>query len=151
MQYCWKNHPIACQGSFIDKDENRSIILEAIAYQRLWIWHAYFRLLGSNNNLNALNNSPLIWEFLGNVHVDLNFQMNNNVHFHYYLLVDNTYPWWSCFDSTTHEPQKHQHFVKLQEVASKDVECHFGVLKSKWQIMATIFVDYGTLMSLLMY
>jgi hypothetical protein len=50
-----------------------------------------FQLLGSNK-LNALNSSPLIWYFWGSVDVDLNFQMNNNAHFHYYLLVDDIYP-----------------------------------------------------------
>jgi hypothetical protein len=57
------------------------------------------------------------------------------------------------FFFTIHEPQgkKHQHFTKLQEVASKDVKGYFGVLQSKWQIMVTLVVDYGIVVSLLMY
>jgi hypothetical protein len=60
--------------------------------QRLWIWHANFGLPGSNNDLNVLNRSPLIWDLLGGAGVDLNFEVNGNVHPHYDLLVDGIYP-----------------------------------------------------------
>jgi hypothetical protein len=59
MHYRWQNCPIAWQGSFTNKDRNKLIILKAIADQRLWIWHSCFELLGSNNNLNILDRSPL--------------------------------------------------------------------------------------------
>jgi hypothetical protein len=48
-----------------DKDGNKSIILEEVVDQRLWIWQAYFGLLGGNNDLNVLNKSLLIWDLLG--------------------------------------------------------------------------------------
>jgi hypothetical protein len=65
MHYRWKICPIAWQGSFTNKDMKNSIILEAIANQRLWIWHACFELLRGNNDLNILYRSPLTWDFLG--------------------------------------------------------------------------------------
>ncbi len=37
MHYHWKSCPIAWQKQFQDKDDKRSIILEAIANQSLWI------------------------------------------------------------------------------------------------------------------
>jgi hypothetical protein len=37
MHWTWKNCPVAWQEQFQDKDKNRSIILEAIADQSLWI------------------------------------------------------------------------------------------------------------------
>jgi len=43
------------QGDFGDKDGKKSIVLEAVANDRLHLWHAFFGLLGSNNNLNVLN------------------------------------------------------------------------------------------------
>ncbi len=52
VHYHWKNCHVAWQCFFIDKDGNKSIILEVIANQRLWIWHAYFDLPTSNNDLN---------------------------------------------------------------------------------------------------
>ena len=38
------------------------MILEAVADYRLWIWHAYFVVAGSNNDLNVLNSSSLFNE-----------------------------------------------------------------------------------------
>ncbi len=53
MHYCWNKFHVAWQGSFNDKDGNKSIILEVIVNQRLWIWYAYFSLSGGNNDLNV--------------------------------------------------------------------------------------------------
>ena len=36
------------------------IILKAIATEDLHIWHVFFGLLGSNNDLNVLQRSPLV-------------------------------------------------------------------------------------------
>jgi hypothetical protein len=36
---------VAWQGQFQDKDKNRSVILEAIADQSLWFWHAFLGYL----------------------------------------------------------------------------------------------------------
>lgn len=63
MHYRWKNCPATWHGQFMDKDRDRSIILEAVADQRLWFWHAYFGLPGSNNDLNVLDRSPLVQNF----------------------------------------------------------------------------------------
>jgi len=74
MHYHWKNYPVVWQNSFIDKDGNKSIILETIADQRLWISHAYFGFSRSNNDLNILNMSPLIWDFLGGAGANFNLR-----------------------------------------------------------------------------
>lgn len=60
MHYQWKNCPVAWQGHYQNKDYNRSIILEAVADQSLWIWHVFFGVLGSNNDLTVLDRSPLV-------------------------------------------------------------------------------------------
>ncbi|GJV44753.1 putative nuclease HARBI1 [Tanacetum coccineum] len=36
-----------------------TIMLEAVASQDLWIWHAFFGVAGANNDINVLDNSPL--------------------------------------------------------------------------------------------
>jgi hypothetical protein len=76
----------------------------------------------------------LIWDILGVVGVDFNFEVNGIRHYRYYLLVKKIYPWWSCFVFMIHEPQgeKRKHFAQLQETTRKDVECCFGVLQAKW-------------------
>jgi len=41
-------------------DVNKSIILEAVANQSLWICYTYFGMLGSNNDINVLDRSHLL-------------------------------------------------------------------------------------------
>jgi hypothetical protein len=126
MHYYWKICHV-WQGSFTDKDGNKSIILEAIINQRLWIWHAYFSLPSDNNDLNKIRalSYGICWGG-----ADLNFEINGNVHPCYYLLEDGIYLRWSCFVSTIHERQgkKRLHFSKMQESTHKVVELCFNVL-----------------------
>jgi hypothetical protein len=65
--------------------------------------------------------SLLIWDLLGGVGFDFNFELNGNVHIHCYLLVDDIYPWWSCFISTIHESKGKENpcFFKSQEATCK--------------------------------
>ena len=80
MHWNWKNCPVAWQGQFQDKDKNRSIILEAIADQSLWIWHAFFGLPGGNNDINVLDRSPLVSNMLRGEGRDLSFQVNGHIY-----------------------------------------------------------------------
>jgi hypothetical protein len=88
MHYRWKNCPIIWWDSFTNKYGNKSIILEAVTNQRLWIWHEYFKLPRCNNNLNFLDR---IQDLLEGVGADFNFKVDGNVHPHYYLLVNGIY------------------------------------------------------------
>jgi hypothetical protein len=92
IHWVWKNCPIAWQGQFQDKDGARNIILEAIADQSLWIWHAYFGLLGGNNDMNALDRSPMLSDLLQGPGNGLTFQVNGHKYSCYYLLADRIYP-----------------------------------------------------------
>ncbi|XP_062073352.1 uncharacterized protein LOC133777681 [Humulus lupulus] len=65
MHWEWKNCPVAWKGQFTRGDHGRpTIMFEAVASQDLWIWHAFFGVPGSNNDLNVLNQSPLFTEIL---------------------------------------------------------------------------------------
>ncbi|KAD4585728.1 hypothetical protein E3N88_23329 [Mikania micrantha] len=47
-------------GQFQRGDHPRpSFMLEAVASQDLWIWHAFFGASGSNNDINVLDQSPI--------------------------------------------------------------------------------------------
>ncbi|XP_020254166.1 uncharacterized protein LOC109831244 [Asparagus officinalis] len=54
MHWQWKNHPTAWAGQYLGRHGGPTIILEAVAPYDLWIWHAYFGLPGSNNDINVL-------------------------------------------------------------------------------------------------
>jgi hypothetical protein len=88
---------MAWQGQFQDKDKNRSIILEAVADQSLWFWHAFFGLSRGNNNINVMDRSPLIANLLKGEGHNMSFSVNGHVYPRYYLLTDGIYPQWSCF------------------------------------------------------
>ena len=54
MHWKWKNCPTAWVGQYAGRSESPTIILEAVADYDLWIWHAYFGMPGTNNDINVL-------------------------------------------------------------------------------------------------
>ncbi|XP_024311973.1 uncharacterized protein LOC112269446 [Brachypodium distachyon] len=59
MHWGWKNCPSSWQGMYTGHVREPTIILEAVASQDLWIWHAFFGLPGSLNDINVLHRSPI--------------------------------------------------------------------------------------------
>ncbi|XP_057787514.1 uncharacterized protein LOC131004769 [Salvia miltiorrhiza] len=58
MHWGWKNCPVAWHDAYTRGDQGEpTIILEAVASQDLWIWHAFFGVAGSNNDINVLHQS----------------------------------------------------------------------------------------------
>jgi hypothetical protein len=51
-------------GNVQGSQKGCTMILEAVATHDLWIWHSFFGMLGSNNDINVLQCSPIfknIW------------------------------------------------------------------------------------------
>jgi hypothetical protein len=92
MHWDWKNCPMAWAGQFQDKDKECSIVLEVVAEKSLWIWHAFFGMQGSNNDVNVLDGSPLVANMLWGSSEDLTFTVNGNQYSPYYLLANGIYP-----------------------------------------------------------
>ncbi|XP_073021858.1 uncharacterized protein [Primulina eburnea] len=59
MHWKWKNYPTGWARQYAGRSGKPTIILEAVADYELWIWHAYFGLPGSNNDINVLSKSHL--------------------------------------------------------------------------------------------
>ncbi|GKC69450.1 putative nuclease HARBI1 [Tanacetum coccineum] len=97
-----------------------------VASQDLWIWHAFFGVTGSNNDINVLYQSPIFND-----------------------LVDGIYPELAPLVKTISEPADDDHkrilYKQKQESTRKDVERAFGVLKKKWAILANLLGAYGGL------
>ena len=133
MHWDWENCPVAWQGQFHRGDhQNPSIILEAVASQDLWIWHAFFGVAGSNNDINVIDQSPVFNDLIEGVAPGQQFICNDNTYKYGYYLADGIYPTFSTLvKSFTMEQtdEKCKHFKARQESARKDIERAFGVLK----------------------
>ncbi|GKB15870.1 ALP1-like protein isoform X1 [Tanacetum coccineum] len=137
-------------------------MLEVVADQRLWIWHAYFGVPRANNDLNMLYGSPLFDDELADTAPECPFVVNEHTYRKGYYLADGIYPAWSTFIKTfpVARDEKSLKFKRVEEATRKDIERAFGVLQSRWRIIRQparsdstaedcvcslrVFVHYGT-------
>ena len=54
------------------KKKKSTVVLEAVASYNKWIWHAFFGVTGSNNDINILARSPLFNDVVHGVLLMLN-------------------------------------------------------------------------------
>ncbi|XP_024195999.1 uncharacterized protein LOC112199182 [Rosa chinensis] len=106
MHWQWKNCPTGWAGQYTGHKGKPTIILEAMASYDTWIWHAFFGLLGSLNDINVLGCSPLFNDVCLGETAKVNYQ-----------------------------DAAEQHFTRMQEAYRKDVERAFGILQARWAII----------------
>ncbi|KAL6658500.1 hypothetical protein ACP70R_004086 [Stipagrostis hirtigluma subsp. patula] len=137
MHWKWKNCPTAWKGAYSGHVDGPTMILEAVASQDLWIWHAFFGLLGSLNDINVLQRSPLFQRLTSGTSPPVEYTVNGNKYNMGYYLADGIYPTWATFVKAFSNPQgnKKCHFTAKQEEARKDVERSFGVLQSRFAMV----------------
>lgn len=138
----WKNCAVGDQGQYRGKSGVSTVILEAVATYNTWIWHTYIGVPGSNNDINVIDQSPFMLDWLQGHAPSHKYVLNGKQRSSCYLLCDGIYPSWSVFVKTISNPgsEKHRYFAKRQEAAHKDVERYFGVLKSRFGILSQL--DY---------
>jgi len=137
MHWEWKNCPTAWKGQFTRGSGKPTIVLEAVASQDLWIWHAFFGLPGTLNDINVLDRSPVFDDILHGRAPKVKFKVNNHTYRMAYYLTDGIYPNWATFIQSIPLPQgrKAETFAEKQESAKKYVERGFGVLQSRFAIV----------------
>ncbi|XP_023765207.1 uncharacterized protein LOC111913735 [Lactuca sativa] len=124
--------PNAWRGQFTRGDIGEpNIILEAVASQDLWIWHSFFGVAGSNNDINVLGQSSLFNHLWTGEAPDLMFTVNGHSYKYGYYLYDVIYSDYSTLMNAYSIPrsEKAKLFTKIQESTRKDIERAFGVLK----------------------
>jgi hypothetical protein len=82
-----------------------TIILEVVTSKDLWIWHAFFCLPGSHNDINILQRSTLFTKLCEGEAPEVNFLINGHEYKMGYYLVDDIYPSWTTFVKTIGQPQ----------------------------------------------
>jgi hypothetical protein len=114
-----------------------SIILKAVATKYLRIWHAYFGMLGSHNDINVLQRSPVFDDLANGRAPIMNFTLNGNEYNMGYYLVDGIYLDWATLIKSVSSPlgNKCKWFAERQESCRKDVERTFGVRRARFKIL----------------
>ncbi|KAI5337133.1 hypothetical protein L3X38_016402 [Prunus dulcis] len=137
MHWQWKNCPIAWQRDYGNRKGQKSIILEAVAGFDTGVWHAFFGVAGSQNDLNVLGQSPVFNDVLRGEAPNITYEINNTVYQNEYYLADGIYSRWTTFVKTIPHPRSHKQnfFAHYQEGYRKDVERCFGILQAPWVII----------------
>ncbi|XP_020262708.1 uncharacterized protein LOC109838698 [Asparagus officinalis] len=104
MHWVWKNCPTAWQGMYTRHFHEPTIILETVASKDLWIWHAFFGLSGSHNDLNVLHRSPVFTQLAEGRASPCNYTVNGHEYNMGYYLADGIYPEWSTLVKTIPAP-----------------------------------------------
>ncbi|CAL2254460.1 unnamed protein product [Prunus armeniaca] len=119
-----------------------------------WVWHVFFGVAGSQNDLNVLGQSPMFNDVLRGEAPKITYEVNNTVYQTGYYLVDGIYPRWTTFVKSLPHPrtQKQKLFATYQEGYRKDVERCFGILQAQWAIIrgAARMFDEEVLRSIMM-
>ncbi|GJY56655.1 ALP1-like protein [Tanacetum coccineum] len=142
MDWEWFGCPYAFKAQYVRRDHglNPFILLEAVASQDLWIWHAFFGVAGPNIDINVLYQSPLFNDLKTGRAPKIPFVANGVTYPSGYYLVDGIYPELAPLVKTIPEPGDDDHkrilYKQKQESVRKDVEQAFGVLTKKWAILA---------------
>ena len=77
-----------------------TIVLEVMTSSYLWIWHAFFGVVGSNNDFNILNHSPLFDKVLEGHAPKVNYTINGTNYTMGYYLTNDIYLEWAKFVKT---------------------------------------------------
>ncbi|XP_023742259.1 uncharacterized protein LOC111890367 [Lactuca sativa] len=134
----WEKCPNALRCQFTRGDIGEpTIILEVVASQDLWIWHAFFGVAGSNNDINVLGQSPIFNDIWTGKALDMTFIVNGHAYRYGYYLGDGIYPNYSTLMKAYSVPrsEKAKLFTKKQESARKDIERAFEALKQTWHVV----------------
>ena len=78
MHWAWKNCPYDKQGQYKGHVDKPTIILEAVASEDLWIWHAFFGMPGSHNDINVLHRSPLFDNLAEGIAPEVKYSINSH-------------------------------------------------------------------------
>ncbi|XP_073138378.1 uncharacterized protein [Henckelia pumila] len=108
-----------------------------IRIYRLVDMTCFFGVVGSRNDINVLNESPLFNAVLQGNAPNVHFTVKGTNYTKGYYLTDGIYPEWAAFVKSFPCPEdpKRKKFKERQESARKDVERAFGVLQARWAII----------------
>ncbi|XP_047320429.1 uncharacterized protein LOC124924432 [Impatiens glandulifera] len=154
MHWRCKNCPTTWKGMFTGHCHEPTLILKVVVSYNLWIWHAFFGLPGSHNDINVLERSHVFSEITRGKGPSVNYSINGHDYNLGYYLADGIYPPWATFVKAITLPmnRKTKYFTTAQESFRKDVERAFGVLQARFAIVRgpARFYDCATLKKIML-
>jgi hypothetical protein len=138
QHWSWEACPIQVAGQFKGKEKKPTIILEAVADGKCWIWHATFGYPGSLNQLNILYMSSTMERiFRGEFPPSFTFLVKNVAFKTAYFLADGIYLAWALFIKAICNAMspKDKRYASAQEAVWKDAERAFAALVARWHIL----------------
>lgn len=104
MNWAWKNCPVRYQGQYVGKEGHPTVVLEAVASQDLYIWHAFFGCPGAINDISVLERSYVFQEFTEGRSPEVKFTVNGHEYNMGYYLADGIYPSYANLVKTISNP-----------------------------------------------
>ncbi|XP_076884848.1 uncharacterized protein LOC143534163 [Bidens hawaiensis] len=92
IHWKWKNCPAAWKGMYSGHIREPTIILEAVVSYDLWIWHAFFGMPGSHNDINVLERSFIFTELVQGRAPPINYTVNGHDYTMGYYPAGGIYP-----------------------------------------------------------
>ncbi|CAL9234437.1 unnamed protein product [Arabidopsis halleri] len=137
MHWEWKNCSTVWKGQYSRGHAKPTIVLEAMASQDLWIWHAFFGAPGTCNDINVLDRSPVFDDILEGRAPRVSYEVNGHQYKIAYYLTYDIYPKWATLIQSILLPQgpKASLFASCQEAVRKDVERAFATLQAQFAIV----------------
>lgn len=134
----WRACPKGLAGIYQNRKQRRTIIMETVCDEDLYIWHLFVGAPGSFNDLNVLQQSPLYQDVTAGLWPPrkFTFTANGRARTLLYYLVDSIYAHYAFsvrpYPTTTTRKQKT--FNRLQEAVRKDAERLYAVLTARFHV-----------------
>jgi len=134
----WRNCPKACAGMYQNRHGKRSVVMETVCDEDLWIWHLLEGCPGSHHDVDVLHVSPLYLSVTSGERPPhtFSFAANGTTRTLLYYLVDGIYPRFALFVSPFPNPttEVEMTFNRLQEALRRDVEGLYAVLTARFHV-----------------
>ncbi|XP_020263300.1 uncharacterized protein LOC109839282 [Asparagus officinalis] len=141
MHWKWKNCPTAWSGQYTGRSGSPTIILEAVADYDLWIWHAYFGMPGTNNDINVLESSNLFSNLAQGIAPPAHYVIQGKEYNMGYYLADDIYSKWATIVQTIQQPQGSARFWKkhvLHDIMTACIIMHNMIIEDERDLYAPI-------------
>uniref|UniRef100_A0A0D3BT31 DDE Tnp4 domain-containing protein n=1 Tax=Brassica oleracea var. oleracea TaxID=109376 RepID=A0A0D3BT31_BRAOL len=131
MHWEWKNCPTAWKGQYTRGSGKPTIVLEAVASQDLWIWHAFFGPPGTLNDINVLDRSPVFDDILQGRAPKVNYIVNGHkYHLAYYLTDEDERDGYTQFDVSVFAQPESNRSSQVDFTYSTDMPSNLGNMMS---------------------